>query len=40
MERTEGGKDLHAAIVGSPNVNPGYTLAGNKQYPPIAEDYK
>jgi metallo-beta-lactamase class B len=27
-------------IVGSPNVNPGYKLVGNKAYPEIARDYK
>jgi len=26
-------------IIGSPNVNPGYILVGNKNYPGIAEDY-
>ena len=25
-------------IVGSPNVNAGYTLVGNAQYPAIAQD--
>jgi len=34
------GKTLHVVIVGSPNVNPGYKLAGNEVYPQIAEDYK
>jgi metallo-beta-lactamase class B len=27
-------------IVGSPNVNPGYKLVGNKEYPQIADDYR
>ena len=27
---------LHAVIIGSPNVNPGYILVGNKDYPAIA----
>jgi metallo-beta-lactamase class B len=27
-------------IVGSPNVNPGYKLVGNAQYPQIAQDYE
>ncbi len=31
---------LNAVIIGSPNVNPGYVLEGNKDYPAIAEDYK
>lgn len=40
MEVGEGGRKLLAVIVGSPNVNPGYFLAGNKEYPGIAEDYE
>jgi metallo-beta-lactamase class B len=40
MDETEGGRVLHVVIVGSPNVNPGYKLVGNKAYPQIAEDYK
>lgn len=39
MDETEGGKTLHVVIVGSPNVNPGYKLVGNKTYPQIADDY-
>ncbi len=31
---------LHAVIIGSPNVNPGYILVGNKDYPAIATDYE
>ncbi len=31
---------LHAVIIGSPNVNPGYVLIGNKDYPSIATDYE
>ena len=31
---------LNAVIIGSPNVNPGYILVGNKDYPGIAEDYE
>jgi metallo-beta-lactamase class B len=30
---------LNAVIIGSPNVNPGYILVGNKNYPQIAQDY-
>lgn len=30
---------LHAVIIGSPNVNPGYILIGNPDYPSIADDY-
>lgn len=39
MQVPEGGKTLNAVIVGSPNVNAGYYLVGNKKYPQIAEDY-
>lgn len=31
---------LHAVIIGSPNVNPGYILVGNGDYPGIATDYE
>ncbi|MDQ6678608.1 MAG: subclass B3 metallo-beta-lactamase [Acidobacteriota bacterium] len=33
------GRRLKAVIVGSPNVNAGYRLVGNKQYPEIASDF-
>jgi metallo-beta-lactamase class B len=33
-------RPLQVVIVGSPNVNAGYKLVGNKAYPNIAEDYK
>jgi metallo-beta-lactamase class B len=36
---SDGGRNLNVVIVGSPNVNPGYYLVGNKKYPGIAEDY-
>src|SRR6266853_6664467 len=39
MQVEERGRKLNAVIVGSPNVNPGYILVGNKKYPQIAEDY-
>jgi metallo-beta-lactamase class B len=39
MKVQDGGRALDAVIVGSPNVNPGYVLVGNKEYPRIAEDY-
>src|SRR5438128_3640477 len=39
MQVDEGGKKLNVVIVGSPNVNPGYILVGNKNYPQIADDY-
>ena len=35
----EGGRTLDVVIIGSPNVNAGYFLVGNKNYPQIAEDY-
>jgi metallo-beta-lactamase class B len=40
LDETENGRVLHVVIVGSPNVNPGYKLVGNKTYPQIAADYK
>jgi metallo-beta-lactamase class B len=40
MQVEEGGKKLNAVIIGSPNVNPGYILVGNKNYPTIASDYE
>lgn len=40
LDETEGGKTLHVVIVGSPNVNPGYKLVGNRAYPQIADDYR
>jgi metallo-beta-lactamase class B len=36
----DGGKMLDVVIVGSPNVNPGYVLVGNKLYPQIIHDYE
>jgi metallo-beta-lactamase class B len=40
MQVKDGGKLLNVVIVGSPNVNPGYILVGNKKYPGIAQDYE
>jgi metallo-beta-lactamase class B len=40
MNEVEAGRTLHVVIVGSPNVNPGYKLVGNKAYPRIAQDYR
>ncbi|MFO1248858.1 MAG: subclass B3 metallo-beta-lactamase [Alphaproteobacteria bacterium] len=40
MKVQDGGKTLDVAIVGSPNVNPGYVLVGNKDYPNIVQDYE
>ena len=39
MQVADGGRTLNAVIVGSPNVNPGYILVNNKNYPQIAGDY-
>lgn len=40
MQVKDGGKTLNVVIVGSPNVNPGYVLVGNKKYPGIVQDYE
>jgi len=40
MQVKDGGKTLNVVFVGSPNVNPGYVLVGNKKYPAIAQDYE
>lgn len=39
MQAPDHGRNYLAVIVGSPNVNPGYQLVGNKVYPEIASDY-
>jgi metallo-beta-lactamase class B len=39
MQVRENGRTLNVVIIGSPNVNPGYILVGNKTYPQIADDY-
>jgi metallo-beta-lactamase class B len=39
LQVRDGERTLNAVIVGSPNVNPGYILVGNRNYPRIAEDY-
>jgi metallo-beta-lactamase class B len=40
MQVADGGRTLNAVIVGSPNVNAGYVLVGDKRnYPQIAGDY-
>ncbi len=36
---TEGDKKLNVVVIGSPNVNPGYRLVDNKEYPEIAADF-
>ena len=40
MKAVDGGKTYNVVIVGSPNVNPGYKLVGNVQYPQIATDFE
>ncbi|MEO8592422.1 MAG: subclass B3 metallo-beta-lactamase [Candidatus Solibacter sp.] len=40
MKVTEGGKTYDVVIVGSPNVNAGFKLVDNPQYPKIADDYQ
>ena len=39
MQVKDRGKSLNAVIIGSPNVNPGYQLVANQDYPEIAADY-
>ena len=39
MEAKDRGKTYHVVIIGSPNVNPGYQLVKNRDYPEIAEDF-
>jgi len=39
VAEVDAGRPLHVVIVGSPNVNPGYKLVDNKNYPAIAADY-
>lgn len=38
-QTTDGDKKLDVVVIGSPNVNPGFKLVGNKDYPEIAEDF-
>lgn len=35
----ENGKKYNVVVIGSPNVNPGFELVGNKDYPEIAKDF-
>jgi metallo-beta-lactamase class B len=39
MKALEAGKSYNVVILGSIGVNPGYMLAGNKDYPQVADDY-
>lgn len=40
MKVSDGSKTRDVVIVGSPNVNPGYKLVGNTDYPRMAEDFE
>jgi metallo-beta-lactamase class B len=40
MKITDSGKTRNVVIVGSPNVNPGYNLIDDKQYPQMAADFE
>jgi metallo-beta-lactamase class B len=40
MRATDAGKSFNVVIIGSPNVNPGYVLVNNSDYPEIAADYE
>src|SRR4029079_7799977 len=35
----DGGKTYNVVVIGSPNVNPGYQLVSNTDYPEIADDF-
>src|SRR5262245_17901419 len=35
----DGDKSYNVVVIGSPNVNPGYQLVDNKEYPEIADDF-
>jgi metallo-beta-lactamase class B len=35
----DGGKTYDVVVIGSPNVNPGYRLVNNSEYPEIADDF-
>ena len=39
MQATDGAKSRNVVVIGSPNVNPGYQLVGNRDYPEIADDF-
>ena len=36
---TDGDKKLNVVVIGSPNVNPGYRLVGNQDYPEISDHF-
>jgi metallo-beta-lactamase class B len=39
MQAVDAGRLWNVVIIGSPNVNPGYVLVNNSDYPKIADDY-
>lgn len=39
MRTTDGGKSYNVVIIGSPNVNAGFQLVNNRDYPQIATDF-
>jgi metallo-beta-lactamase class B len=39
LQATDAGKTYNAVIIGSPNVNEGYQLVNNNEYPEIAKDF-
>ena len=39
MQVTDAGRSWNVVIIGSPNVNAGYVLVNNHDYPTIADDY-
>ncbi len=39
MQAEDRGKTYRVVIIGSPNVNPGYQLVNNRDYPEIADDF-
>ena len=40
MQATDAGQTWNVVIIGSPNVNEGYVLVKNRDYPQIAADYE
>jgi len=40
MKAADGAKSWNVVIIGSPNVNPGYQLITNRDYPEIADDFE
>ena len=40
MKVRDGDRERNVVIIGSPNVNAGYRLVGNAEYPGIADDFE